>query len=87
MRLVLAFALIAVAAAPAFAQNSSEQAKELLRQRLELQRINKGWEMQKQDSRERIEARCKAEARKHYSALRSIKRRQYARACIRRLGG
>jgi hypothetical protein len=65
--------------APAAAKPSPEE--ELLHQRILLrERFNKGWDIQPEDARSRA-ARCKAEARKRYSAVHPIKRRKYVKNC------
>jgi len=85
MRLALAFLLVVTAVVPARAQNNPQNSQEILRQRLLIQeRVNKGWDIQAGNSRERIESNCKFEARKRYSALRPIKRRKFVKECIRR---
>jgi hypothetical protein len=57
------------------------ESEERLRQRILLrERFNKGWDIQPENARER-KARCRAEARKRYSALHPLKRRSYQRHC------
>jgi Ni/Co efflux regulator RcnB len=86
MRLVLALLVVAAAAAPAAAQTGSKQSEEVLRQRLLLrERFNKGWDVQVENAHSRIDGRCKAEAKKKFSALHPLKRRKYTKDCIRRL--
>ena len=86
MRFALAFLLMVAAAAPANAQGSTQNSDEVLRQRLLLrERFNKGWDVQVENAHSRIEGRCKAEAKKKFSALHPLKRRKYTRDCIRSL--
>jgi hypothetical protein len=63
---------------------------EVLRQRLLLkERFNKGWDVQIENAQDpaRIAGRCKAEAKRHYSALHPIKRRKFVQDCIARKRG
>jgi hypothetical protein len=86
MRFALAFLLMVAAMAPASAQSGTQKSDEVLRQRLLLrERFNKGWDVQVENAHSRIEGRCKAEAKKKFSALHPLKRRKYTRDCIRRL--
>ena len=99
MRFVLALLLAAAAVAPAAAQQAkpsqpnqpSQSSKpsspeEIMRQRILLrERFNKGWDIQPETSQQR-EHRCKAEAKKHYSAFHPFKRRKFARDCMARAG-
>jgi hypothetical protein len=86
MRFALAFLLMVAAVVPAGAQGSTQNSDEVLRQRLLLrERFNKGWDVQVENAHSRIEGRCKAEAKKKFSALHPLKRRKYTRDCIRRL--
>jgi hypothetical protein len=63
-------------------QKETEQQK-MLRQRLLLkERFNKGYDVQVENAHDRIEGKCKAEARRHFSMLHPIKRRRFARDCI-----
>ena len=62
----------------------------MLRQRLLLkERFNKGWDVQIENAQDpaRIAGRCKAEAKRHYSALHPIKRRKFVQECIARKRG
>jgi len=71
-------------AAPKEPPNEKE---ELLRQRLLLkERFNKGYDVQIENAQDpaRIAGRCKAEARRHFSALHPLKRRKYTQECIAR---
>ena len=55
-----------------------------MRQRILLrERFNKGWDIQPENPQER-ERRCKAEARKRYSAIHPLKRRKFTKGCIAR---
>ena len=86
MRLAVAFLLVVAAAAPAAAQTATKQSDEVLRQRLLLrERFNKGWDVQMENAHDRIEGRCKNEARRRFSVLHPLKRRKYTRECIARL--
>ena len=65
---------------PAAAKLSPEE--ERIRQRMLLrERFNKGWDIQPEGPRER-KARCRAEARKRYSAFHPLKRRTYQKNCM-----
>jgi hypothetical protein len=64
------------------AQKETEQEK-MLRQRLLLkERFNKGYDVQIENANDRIESKCKNEARRTFSALHPLKRRRFARECI-----
>jgi hypothetical protein len=85
MRFAFALLFVVTAVGLAGAQDKPKSSDEILRQRLLLkERFNKGWDVQLENARDRIEGRCKAEARKRYSAFRPIKRRQFAKDCIER---
>jgi hypothetical protein len=85
MRLVLAVLFVVAAVGLASAQGTLNKSDEVLRQRLLLkERFNKGWDVQVENSHDRVEARCKAEARKHYTVIHPIKRRKFVRECIER---
>ena len=85
MRFALAFLLVIAAAGLAGAQEKPKNSEEVLRQRLLLkERFNKGWDVQLENARDRIEGRCKAEAKRRFSALHPLKRRQFAKECIER---
>jgi hypothetical protein len=65
---------------------SAKQAEEILRQRILLrEKFNKGWEVQDEDPRQR-RARCKAEARKQFTAMHPLKRRKFQKECIAKAG-
>jgi hypothetical protein len=86
MRLAVAFLLVVAAVVPAAAQTATKQSDEVLRQRLLLrERFNKGWDVQMENAHDRIEGRCKNEARRRFSVLHPLKRRKYTRECIARL--
>jgi hypothetical protein len=86
MRRVVAFLLVVAAAMPAAAQTASKQSDEVLRQRLLLrERFNKGFDVQMENARDRIEGRCKNEARRRFSVLHPLKRRKFTKDCIARL--
>ena len=74
------------AAAPqATPKETPNEKDEVLRQRLLLkERFNKGWDVQIENAQDpaRIAGRCKAEAKRHYSALHPIKRRKFVQECI-----
>ena len=85
MRFALAFLLVIAAAGLAGAQEKPKNSEEVLRQRLLLkERFNKGWDVQLENARDRIEGRCKAEAKERFSALHPSERRQFAKECIER---
>ncbi len=90
MRLVLALMFVAATIGPASAQGTPSKSDEVLRQRILLkERFNKGWDVQIENAQDqgRVEGRCKAEARRHYSALHPIKRRKFVQDCIARKRG
>src|SRR5436190_2059513 len=89
MRLVLALMFVAATIGPAStqgsAQGTSSKSDEVLRQRILLkERFNKGWDVQIENAQDRVEARCKAEARRHYSVIHPIKRRKFVQDCMDR---
>ena len=91
MRLVLAFLFVVAAVGLASAQGNTQgtpgKSDEVLRQRILLkERFNKGWDVQIENAQDpaRVEGRCKAEAKRHYSALHPIKRRKFVQDCIAR---
>ena len=86
MRFALAFLFcVAATGIPANAQDKPTPSDDVLRQRLLLkERFNKGWDVQLENQSDRIESRCKAEARRHFSALHPLKRRAFAKDCIAR---
>ena len=87
MRLLLAFLFVAAAVGLACAQGNSNKSDEVLRQRILLkERFNKGWDVQVENAQDRVEARCKAEARRRFSVLHPMKRRKFVRDCIERKG-
>ena len=87
MRFALAMMLVAASAVAAGAQGNPKTSDDVLRQRLLLkERFNKSWDVQLENARDRIEGRCKAEAKRRYSALHPIKRRTFAKDCIERAG-
>jgi hypothetical protein len=68
---------VAVAASPSFAQEQRRDRKQIQ------SRINKVWDQQiERMRRAKIEADCKAEAEKAYSAIRFNKRRQFREECV-----
>ena len=96
MRLVLVAVLFVVAAVGlASAQGTPSgtpketpnKNDEVLRQRILLkERFNKGWDVQIENAHDpaRVEGRCKAEARRQYSAMHPIKRRKFVQECVAR---
>jgi len=95
MRPLLALLFIAAAVglacaqgnAQGSAQGNSNKSDEVLRQRILLkERFNKGWDVQVENAQDRVEARCKAEARRRFSVLHPMKRRKFVRECIERKG-
>ena len=79
IRLALAALLVVVAIVPVSAQPKSSD--EVRRERMN--KINKVWDGQIERFRRiQIEAGCKEEAKKQYSAMRFIKRRTFVQACI-----
>ena len=91
MRLPLAFLFVVAAVGLAGAQGAPKEVPnkndEVLRQRLLLkERFNKGWDVQMDNAQDpvRARARCKAEARRHYSVVHPIKRRKFVEDCVAR---
>jgi hypothetical protein len=85
--MMLIVASVVAAGAQGGAQGNPKMSDDVLRQRLLLkERFNKSWDVQLENARDRIEGRCKAEAKRRYSALHPIKRRQFAKDCIERAG-
>ena len=85
MRLALASFFLIAAVIAAGAQSNPTNSDEVLRQRLLLhERFNKGWDVQIENMQDRLEAQCKAQARKRYSAIHPIKRRKFTKDCIER---
>jgi hypothetical protein len=79
MRLALAALLVVVVILPVSAQQTSKS--EVQRERMN--RINKVWDGQVERIRRiHVEAGCKAEAKKQYSAIRFRKRRAFVQDCI-----
>jgi hypothetical protein len=77
-RALLILMLLAVAVTPSFAQEQRRDRKEIQA------RINRGWDKQVERMRRaKIEADCKVEAERAYSAIRFNKRRQFAEECVR----
>ena len=85
MRFIFVFAVVLASTGFATAQDKTTPSDEVLRQRLLLkERFNKGWDVQIENAGDRIESRCKAEARRQFSALHPLKRRAFAKECIAR---
>ena len=86
MRTAIALLLLAAATGVACAQQQKpSNSDEVLRQRLLIQeRFNKGYDVQIETANDRIEARCKSEARRRFSALHPLKRRRFIKDCIAR---
>ena len=87
MRLALAFLFVAATVGLAGAQSAPSKNDEVLRQRLLLkERFNKGYDVQIENAQDpvRARARCKAEARRHYSAIHPLKRRKFVEDCVAR---
>ena len=83
MRLAFAALFIVAATLPLSGQGNPTTSDEVLRQRILLrERFNKGWDVQIENSQARTEARCRAEAKKRYSAIRFKKRRLFVEQCI-----
>jgi len=85
MRLALVFLFVVATVVSASAQGNPKPSDEVLRQRILLQeRFNKGWDVQMENAHARIEPRCKAEARRRYSAIHPMKRRAFVKDCVAR---
>jgi hypothetical protein len=87
MRTAIALLLLAAGAGLALAQQQQKpnQSDEVLRQRLLIQeRFNKGYDVQLENANDRIEGRCKGEARRRFSALHPLKRRRFIKECMSR---
>ena len=85
MRFTLAMMLVAASVVAAGAQEKPKTSDDVLRQRLLLkERFNKSWDVQIENARDRIEGRCKAEAKRRFSVIHPLKRRKFAKDCIDR---
>ena len=85
MRLAFAALFVVAAVVPVSGQQKPKNSDDVLRQRILLQeRFNKGWDIQT-ESRQDLVARCNAEAKTHYSAIRYKKRRMFVKECINRI--
>src|SRR6476661_2714489 len=89
MRLVLAFLIVVASVGLTSAQGNTQAAPnksdEVLRQRILLkERFNKGWDVQIENAQDqgRVEGRCKAEDRRRFSVLNTMKRRKFVQNCI-----
>jgi len=76
---LLVVAAVLVAAAPSFAQEQRKDRKAIQ------DRVNKVWDQQlERMRRNKLEADCKAEAEKAYSAIRFNKRAEFKEECIKK---
>ena len=74
---------VVAAIVPVSGQEKPKVSDEILRQRILLQeRFNKGWDVQLESWQARTEGRCRAEAKKRYSAIHFRKRRMFVANCI-----
>jgi hypothetical protein len=81
MRRALAVLLVVAAVAPINAQESPKSAAEVRRERID--KVNKVWDAQIDRMRSaQIAAKCKADAKKQYSAIHFKKRRMFVKNCI-----
>jgi len=66
-----------------FEKPKLSEEEEKMRQRLILkERFNKGWDVTVENSKDRIEGKCKNEAKKKFSVMHPIKRRKFVKECI-----
>jgi hypothetical protein len=87
MRTAIALLLIIAGTGLAAAQQQkpASNSDEILRQRLLIQeRFNKGYDVQLENANDRIQGRCKGEARRRFSAFHPLKRRRFIAECIAR---
>ncbi len=81
MRRVLAVLLVVAAVAPLRAQENPKSFAEVRRERMD--KVNKVWDAQIERMRgAQIAAKCKADAKKQYSAIHFKKRRAFVSNCI-----
>jgi len=81
MRLTLAVLLVVVAVVPIRAQESPKSAADVRRERMD--KVNKVWDAQIERMRgAQIAAKCKADAKRQYSAIHFKKRRLFVQNCI-----
>jgi hypothetical protein len=85
LTLALAILLVAAAVVPTGAQESQQanpkSSADVRRERID--RVNKGWDAQIERLRgAQIAAKCKADAKKKYSAIHFKKRRMFVTNCI-----
>jgi ABC-type sulfate transport system substrate-binding protein len=81
MRRALAVLFVIAAVVPVEAQESPKSSADVRRERIE--RVNKVWDAQIEKMRgAQIAAKCKADAKKQYSAIHFKKRRMFATKCI-----
>ena len=86
MRLALAVLIVIAAVVPIEAQENSKSSADLRRERID--RVNKVWDAQIEKMRgAQIAAKCKAEAKKQYSAIHFKKRRMFVTKCIEQARG
>ena len=81
MRLALAVLLVVATVAPIRAQENPKSSAEVRRERMD--KVNKVWDAQIERMRDaQIAAKCKADAKKQYSAIHFKKRRLFVQNCI-----
>ena len=81
MRLALAVLFVIAAVVPIEAQETPKSSADVRRERID--RVNKVWDAQIEKMRgAQIAAKCKAEAKKQYSAIHFKKRRMFVTKCI-----
>ncbi len=85
MRLALAVLFVAAAVMPIGAQEKPQEnpknSTDVRRERID--RVNKGWDAQiERMRRAQTAAKCKADAKKQYSAIHFKKRRAFVKICI-----
>lgn len=86
MRLTLAVLFVIAAVAPIRAEEPPKSSAEVRRERIE--RVNKVWDAQLDRVRgAQIAAKCKADAKKQYSAIHFKKRRMFVTKCIEQARG
>jgi hypothetical protein len=86
MRLAVAVLFVVAAVVPIRAEESPKSSTDVRRERID--RVNKVWDAQVDRIRgAQIAAKCKADAKKQYSAIHFKKRRMFVKNCIEQARG
>jgi hypothetical protein len=81
MRLALAILFVVAAVVPIGAEENPKGSADVRRERID--KVNKAWDAQIEKIRgAQIAAKCKADAKKQYSAIHFKKRRLFVKNCI-----